>query len=185
MIILSLMIALSSALAQTPDELTHKGHKHTGKYVLGGYASFWSNTAEKTTSLILEPEFGYLFDDSWGAGTRVVFQKGVDDVKYAWGISPYARYYYLHKLPFNFYIDAGFGWNRFTMHSGEVLDGFEAGLRPGACIDLTEGVCLCLHFGFIGYRKDYLLGEEENLAETGFGISFAPEELRIGLELEF
>ncbi len=37
--------------------------------------------------------------------------------------------------------------------------------------------------GFIGYRHDYFMGEEEGLGSNGFGIRFAPEELVIGLEL--
>ena len=28
--------------------------------------------------------------------------------------------------------------------------GFEIGLRPGACVDLTKGLCLCMRMGFAG-----------------------------------
>lgn len=53
--------------------------------------------------------------------------------------------------------------------------GFELGLRPGACVDLTEGLCLCLL---------YFMGEEPKLGERGWGLNLSPEELMIGLELE-
>jgi len=39
--------------------------------------------------------------------------------------------------------------------------------------------------GFLGYRHSYFSGEEPGIGENGFGIRFAPEELMIGLELEF
>lgn len=67
----------------------------------------------------------------------------------------------------------------------ERANGFEIGVRPGACVDLTEGLCLCLRLGFIGYRNRFFAGEEEGIGNSGWGIRFAPEELNIGLELEF
>lgn len=64
------------------------------------------------------------------------------------------------------------------------VKGWEVGLRPGACVDLTKGLCLCLRLGFIGYRDKFGAGEEAGLSTSGFGLRFAPEELQIGLELE-
>ena len=63
--------------------------------------------------------------------------------------------------------------------------GFEVGIRPGACVDLTEGLCLCLRMGFAGYRRDYFTAEEPRVGNNGFGLRFAPEELMIGIEFEF
>src|SRR3712207_8044931 len=93
-------------------------------------------------------------------------------------------------LPFNLYLDGGFGLN-WTKEKNKAtqqttnLHGWEIGIRPGACVDLTEGLCLCLRIGFAGYRKDYVMGEEPKIGSNGFGILFAPEDLMIGLELEF
>ena len=41
-----------------------------------------------------------------------------------------------------------------------------------------------MRLGFLGYRKSFH-GEETNLPSNGFGLSFTPEHLMIGLELEF
>lgn len=115
------------------------------------------------------------------------------DIKFtsnAFKFSPFARYYYYHKGPFNLYLDGGFGLNfgntkNSLSNTTTNFKGFEAGVRPGACIDLIEGLCLCLRFGFVGYRNQYFMGEEPGLSSNGFGIRFAPEEVMIGLELEF
>lgn len=103
-------------------------------------------------------------------------------------MSPFVRYYYFHRDPFNLYLDAGGGVNFSINKDGSTtnfLKGFEVGICPGACVDLTEGLCLCLRMGFIGYRNDYFMGEEPQLGTNGFGFRFAPEDLMIGLELEF
>lgn len=103
-------------------------------------------------------------------------------------ISPFARMYYLHKGPFNLYLDGGVGYNYAFPNGAEGATsrhGFEVGVRPGACVDLTEGLCLCLRMGFLGYRRNYFAGEEPGLSSHGFGVSFSPEELMVGLELEF
>ncbi|WP_262500772.1 hypothetical protein [Hallella colorans] len=39
--------------------------------------------------------------------------------------------------------------------------------------------------GFADYRKNYFVGEEQEIGNDGFGLRFAPEEVMIGLELEF
>ena len=94
----------------------------------------------------------------------------------------------MHRGPFNLFMDGGAGVNFAEERKGgsvERRNGFEIGIRPGGCVDLTEGLCLCLRFGFLGYRSGYFSGEEPGLGHDGFGIRFAPEELMVGLELEF
>ena len=85
----------------------------------------------------------------------------------------------MHREPFNLYIDGGLGFST----SGGVK-GWEVGFRPGACVDLTKSLCLCLRLGFVGYRNQFGAGEEAGLSPSGFGLRFAPEEVQIGLELE-
>lgn len=158
---------------------------HGGHFVLGGLASFWHDESARNSTLRFEPEFGYLFNDDWGVGTRLSYAYGSGEQAHSIGVSPFVRYYYFHKEPFNLYLDAGAGWNVFWDKEHEARHGFEVGIRPGACVDLTEGLCLCIRLGFIGYRKDFRIGEEEGLGYSGYGFRFAPEELSIGLELEF
>ena len=158
----------------TPDE-------HGARWVFGGLVSFWQDNKAKTTRFDFSPEVGYLFNENWGLGVvgTYQYQKGNGESESLWALRPFARYYYMHREPFNLYLDGGFGFST----SGGVK-GWEVGLRPGACVDLTKGLCLCLRLGFIGYRDKFGAGEEAGLSTSGFGLRFAPEELQIGLELE-
>ena len=164
----------------------------------GGFSpvvlTYWRNTKERTTTFDFSPEIGYLFNDTWGTGLLIGYEHGsagegpARSVENAFKISPFVRCYYMHRGPFNLFMDGGAGVNFAEERKGgsvERRNGFEVGIRPGGCVDLTEGLCLCLRFGFLGYRSGYFSGEEPGLGHDGFGIRFAPEELMIGLELEF
>lgn len=169
-------------------------HQHKGLFFVGGAVNYWNDTKDKNLKFHFHPEFGYLFNEHWGFGLLLGYgyesssASTTDISATSFRVSPFVRYYYFHKGPFNIYFDAGFGFNTIEHNQGSSSSsskGFEIGIRPGACVDLTEGLCLCLRMGFLGYRKDYFSGEEEGLSNNGFGIRFAPEELSIGLELEF
>lgn len=171
-----------------------KDHAHEGRFFAGGAVSFWADNKDKTLTLDLCPEIGYLFNDSWGVGMLLGYeyeQRETGKTKTignSFKISPFVRYYYFHRNPFNLYLDAGGGFNFSKEKEGGVskyINGFEVGIRPGACVDLTEGLCLCLRMGFVGYRNDYFMGEDPQMGTKGFGLRFAPEELMVGLELEF
>lgn len=157
--------------------------EHGSKWVFGGALSFWQDPKAKTTALSFSPEVAYLFNENWGLGLIGTYQYtkagSSTPAESLWALRPFARYYYMHREPFNLYVDGGFG-----ISASDGLRGWEVGLRPGACVDLTKGLCLCLRLGFVGYRDRFVGGEEEGLGMTGFGIRFAPEELQIGLELE-
>lgn len=172
---------------------SYKGHENEKRFFLGGAASFWADPKNRSITLDFCPEVGYLFNDTWGIGMLLGYEyqsgytEGVKNIGQSFKISPILRYYYFHRKPFNLYLDAGGGVNFSINKDGNVtnhLNGFEVGLRPGACVDLTEGLCLCLRMGFVGYRNDYFMGEEPQLGTNGFGFRFAPEDLMIGLELE-
>ncbi|GAD04480.1 hypothetical protein HQ45_06955 [Porphyromonas crevioricanis] len=177
-------------------------HNHENVIFVGGAFTYWNNNDQKATFFQFEPEFGVLFNDTWGAGIMLGYEynksrhkeSGEDHIERAFSVSPFVRYYYMHRGPFNLYIDGGVGFN-YSKEEHETVKGFEVGLRPGACIDLTKGLCLCMHLGFIGYRKDYFSGHHDGIGghghggpafgQNGFGLRFAPEEVSIGLELEF
>lgn len=119
----------------TPDE-------HGARWVFGGLVSFWQDNKAKTTTFDFSPEVGYLFNENWGLGVvgTYQYQKGNGESESLWALRPFARYYYMHREPFNLYLDGGFGFST----SGGVK-GWEVGLRPGACVDLTKGcVCACV-----------------------------------------
>jgi len=136
--------------SSTPDE-------HGARWVFGGLVSFWQDNKAKTTTFDFSPEVAYLFNENWGLGVvgTYQYQKGNGESESLWALRPFARYYYMHSEPFNLYLDGGFGFST----SGGVK-GWEVGLRPGACVDLTKGLCLCLRLGFIGYRDKFGAGGE-------------------------
>lgn len=182
------------ASAQTNTPYSIKDHDHDARFFIGGVLAYWNNTKEKRQVAGISPELGYLFNNDWGVGLLLGYQyngyersEGVKRSSNAFKFSPFVRYYYLHKAPFNLYLDSGiaFNYQRKDFTSTSPQSGWEIGLRPGACFDLTEGLCLCLRIGFIGYRKNFFMGEEPQVGENGFGILIAPEDLKIGLEFEF
>ena len=155
---------------------------HGARWIFGGLTSFWHDNKAKTTKLDFSPEIAYLFNENWGLGIVGTYQfekQNGGEHESLWAIRPFARYYYMHREPFNLYIDGGLGFST----SGGVK-GWEVGFRPGACVDLTKSLCLCLRLGFVGYRNQFGAGEEAGLSPSGFGLRFAPEEVQIGLELE-
>ena len=158
----------------TPDE-------HGARWVFGGLVSFWQDNKAKTTTFDFSPEVAYLFNeigDSVSSGPTSI-RRGMVKARASGHYAPLLATTIMHSEPFNLYLDGGFGFST----SGGVK-GWEVGLRPGACVDLTKGLCLCLRLGFIGYRDKFGAGEEAGLSTSGFGLRFAPEELQIGLELE-
>lgn len=197
-----LSVLISCSLKAQEKHYAHNAfgteqHAHGGRIFVGGALTYWNDNKAKTQTLDLVPEIGYLFNDTWGIGTLLGYGYETERMETSNAkkntrtlhISPFVRYYYVHRGPFDLFLDSGFGLNvkKIKMKGSDTVHtrGFEVGVRPGACIDLTEGLCLCLRMGFVGYRKDYFSGEEEGIGNQGFGIRFAPEELAIGLELEF
>ena len=184
--LLVLLWSCGSLQAQT----TTDEHEDHASWFVGGVASFWVNSDAKTTSLEFNPELGHFLNDTWavgliaGYGLKSQETDGKKVLQHEFSLSPFVRYYYLHKGPFNLYLDGNVGYNYEIHGGGDGHHGFEVGLRPGACLDLAEGLCLCMRLGFLGYRKSFH-GEEPDVPSNGFGFSFTPEHLMLGLEMEF
>lgn len=180
----------TSAEAQTDTKNPEQDH-HASWFV-GGMANYWYNTDTRTNQLHLHPEFGYFLNDTWAVGliAGYGFEQTAEETtstistEHELTLSPFVRYYYCHRGPFNLYVDGNIGYNFTKTDGGAAQHGIEVGLRPGACLDLTEGLCLCLHMGFVGFRHAFH-GEEPSLPDSGWGISFTPEHLLVGIELEF
>ena len=184
-LLLALLWSCGSLQAQT----TTNEHEDHASWFVGGVAGFWIDSDAGKTSLEFHPELGYFLNDSWAVGLIAGYglesheAAGEKLLQHEVSLSPFVRYYYLHRGPFNLYVDGNVGYS-YETSKGDSHQGFEVGLRPGACLDLAEGLCLCMRLGFLGYRKSFH-GEETNLPSNGFGLSFTPEHLMIGLELEF
>ena len=200
-VLLLLTVALATTITahaqQTfPTAVEHEAdtHQHKSRIFAGGAFTVWSDNKDKSFLFDFCPEIGYLFNDSWGLGVLAAYEHELENhngqrhISNTFKFSPFARYYYYHKGPFNLYVDGGVGVNFGNYRLDNISSdkwGFEVGIRPGACVDLTEGLCLCLRMGFAGYRRDYFTAEEPRVGNNGFGLRFAPEELMIGIEFEF
>lgn len=143
----------SVAHAQLGRPTEAHDHDHEGRIFAGGALTYWRNTKERTTTFDFSPEIGYLFNDTWGTGLLLGYEHGsagegpARSVENAFKISPFVRCYYMHRGPFNLFMDGGAGVNFAEERKGgsvERRNGFEVGIRPGGCVDLTEGLCLCL-----------------------------------------
>ncbi|MDN4754347.1 hypothetical protein QYZ87_07375 [Porphyromonadaceae bacterium W3.11] len=186
-VIILIILSVSPIILNAEDDKTNI-HDHHAEWFIGGVASIWHDNKEESTSLHLHPELGYFISDDWAVGVLLGYGlhkesegRKVQEMR----VAPFVRYYYLHREPFNLYLDGNVGFNTQRVGSEPWQNGFEVGIRPGACLDLTEGLCLCLRMGFLGYRDNFFSGEEPGISANGFGIHFTPEELMIGLELEF
>lgn len=184
---------------QFPTGVGHEGHDHGEEHhhtmFVGGLVHFWSDLKLDKVHFEFCPEVGFFLNEDWVLGLIAKYEYerhshggGERHAHSVMGLSPFVRYYYFHRLPFNLYLDGTLGWSyAWGGHAGGI-HGLEVGIRPGACVDLTEGLCLCLRMGFIGYRQDFRAVEHHGHGEapySGFGFIFTPEELQIGLELEF
>ena len=113
------------------------------------------------------PEVGWRFNETWATGIMLGYAFGSErgengrEKTHALKLSPFVRYYYLHKGLFNLYLDGGFGYNYITPVGSAGTyrhHGFEVGVRPGVCVDLKHGVERC-HTLF--YVVSYYLVESE------------------------
>ncbi|MDD7318269.1 MAG: hypothetical protein SOZ80_02970 [Prevotella sp.] len=188
-----LLSSMSCVLAQNGEVPFHEHEEDAGLF-LGGSLTYWNNNDGKPITLQLFPEAGWRFNHTWAAGVMLGFgfnsdrSDGVKKITRVYKVSPFVRYYYMHRGPFNLYLDGGVGFNHTSPEqsaAGGKRNGYEIGVRPGVCLDLAKGFCLCMRLGFAGYRNNYFVGEEDEIGDHGFGLRFAPEELMIGLELEF
>lgn len=167
-------------------EQEEEGHAHANFWT-GGSLTLWKDKTTKETTFSFRPEFGHFLNKQWGIGL-VGNYTGEGEIR-SYGFTPFVRRYVFENRPFNIYFDGGVGlsWSQAKVndHWAKAKLGYEIGVRPGVCLDLTKGLCLCMRMGFVGYRDSFTSAEEHELTPHGFGLRFAPEELQIGLEFEF
>ena len=143
-------IAVSTTKAQQtfPTAVGHESdtHQHQSRIFAGGAFTVWSDSKDESFVFDFCPEIGYLFNDTWGLDVLVVYEhesenhNGQRHISNTFKFSPFARYYYYHKGPFNLYVDGGAGINFGNYRHDNISSdkwGFEVGIRPGACVDLT------------------------------------------------
>ena len=152
------------------------------RFVLGGNFSFWRNEDAKTTSVAVSPGLMYLLNEDLGFGANLSLQnhsqQGGSTTYFL--LRPFARYYFAHTNPLHFYLEGGLG-----VSSGGGTTGFEIGVRPGMSLELSRLIHLNMYWGFLGYRNKFAFSGGEGTSSSGFGLSFSPANLLLGIEFHF
>ena len=142
LLVLLALVTPSVAHAQLGRPTEAHDHDHEGRIFAGGALTYWRNTKERTTTFDFSPEIGYLFNDTWGTGLLLGYEHGsagegpARSVENAFKISPFVRCYYMHRGPFNLFMDGGAGVNFAEERKGgsvERRNGFEVGIRRWLC----------------------------------------------------
>ena len=152
------------------------------RFVVGGNFSFWRNEDAKTTSIAVSPGLMYLLNEDLGFGANLSLQnhsqQGASTTYFL--LRPFARYYFAHTNPLHFYLEGGLG-----VSSGGGTTGFELGVRPGMSLELSRLIHLNMYWGFLGYRNKFAFSGGEGTSSSGFGLSFSPANLLLGIEFHF
>ena len=152
------------------------------RFVVGGNFSFWHNDDNKTTAIALSPGVMYLLNEDLGFGANLSLQnqsrQGASTTYFL--LRPFARYYFAHTNPLHFYLEGGLG-----VSSGGGTTGFEIGVRPGMSLELSRLIHLNMYWGFLGYRNKFAFSGGEGTSSSGFGLSFSPANLLLGIEFHF
>lgn len=152
---------------------------------VGGNVSLWHADENDNTSFVLAPEVGYEFNEQWAVGAQLLFNHnklkvGEHKIKSnGFAFAPYARFSFFENKIIRCFVDGGIGVSTYKIKDGDNESGFELGLKPGIAIKLTDHFSLITKYGFLGYRDDYLLGD------NGYGFAFSSEDLSIGFHYTF
>ncbi len=148
---------------------------------VGGTVGLWHNDDADATSFAIEPEVGYNLSEKWAIGGVLTFLHSKDDGTKlnAFGLAPYARYSYYENKIVRLFVDGGFGFSTVKEKGLDSVNGFELGFKPGIAIKLNDKFSLIAKCGFLGYRDDYMIGE------NGYGFAFTSEDLSFGFHYEF
>ena len=148
---------------------------------MGGEISLWHNDDADATTLALSPVVGYNFNEKWAVGGNLMFlhQEKEDISSNGFALAPYARYSYYENKVVRLFIDGGLGFSTYKVEDSDNINGFEIGFRPGIAVKLNKHFSLLAKCGFLGYRDDYMYGE------NGYGFSFTSEDLSFGFHYEF
>jgi hypothetical protein len=180
------------------------GNAQTHKWFIGGELGFWSSKIPnpysnlpvlepdiiiyggdiKRTVFSIAPEIGYNISDKFAVAASVNFSYAkekndwMEQKESGFVFNPYVRYSFLKKGIVSAFIDGSiaFGVSDFK--------GFEAGIRPGVAVSLTERFSAAIHFGFIGYNNGKGVGNYA-VAGKGFGIDFSGYQSSLGFYYSF
>ena len=155
---------------------------------IGGTAGISSNKIgdeDSKTAYKLIPEIGYQFNNEWEAGIEVGIQKG-DVCKIArvgdattFTIAPYVRYTAVETKLVSFVLEGTIGYGSVSKGGGDF---YEAGIKPGLAVKLSNHVNLITKIGFLGYRG---YSPEEGKSSSTFGVDADANNISFGAIYKF
>lgn len=147
---------------------------------MGGTLGLWHNDDTDATSFTLAPEVGYELNQQWAIGASLVFKHTKANEKdRSFGFAPYVRYSFFEHKSLRLFADGCLGISSTKHGHADSEAGFELGIKPGLAVKLTDHFSLVTKWGFLGYRDDYMQGQD------GYGFSFSSEDLSIGFHYAF
>lgn len=177
--------------------LTAVNAQEVGQMWVGGSVAFESSKVKGGDSEIsfkVLPEFGYVFTENLGVGIAIGAGhqhygldgevKGLDlgtgvgkDSENYYVVNPFLRYTFLKGGIGSLFADGGltYAWSR---GDGEHNHMWQAGIKPGVALNVSDKVSLLGKFGFLGY-------ESTKSATRSFGFNFDMSNIEIGMNLKF
>ena len=151
---------------------------------VGGSLGFGSTKAEGakygTTNFGLNPEVGYVLNDSWCIGlpigvdyTKTAAQKLIDaDGTTTWNVAPYARYTFYKAGILSCFVDGVLGFN--GMQGGDT--NVAVYVAPGVALSVTDNISLVSRLGSLGWNNQHghgnSFGLNANASITSVGVYY-------------
>lgn len=173
-IMLSLAMALVSVCA-------------SAQVYIGGTAGISSNKigdGDSKTAYTLMPEIGYEFNNKWEAGLEIGIKKGdvceLREVPEAttFIVAPYVRYTAVETKLVNLFVEGTIGYNSVSKDGGDY---YEAGIKPGLAVKLSDHVNFITKVGFLGY-KGY---SRDHSDSSTFGLNVDASNISFGAIYKF
>lgn len=151
---------------------------------VGAGVNAWRDADANKTTLGLSPEVGYVLSDNMALGIALDYQyKYAGAVKtHSFAVSPYFRYTFAKMGAVNLFADATAGVASTKPKGGDSSTGWQAGIRPGLSVGLSDKLSFVAHVGFLGYRD---ADEYSYYGGNGFGAELSSSDLSFGLFYNF
>ena len=155
------------------------------KAAVGGQFSAWHNGKENSTTVFITPDIGYTLSSRWYLGTGIgyAFCDSKDTKVHTVTLNPYARYFYYTSGRVRLYVDSTVGFGISKNKGEDAAFAWQAVLKPGVILGLTDRFSLAAGFGFLGYRKSD--NGTSALGDEGWGLDFSGNSLSFGFFYSF
>jgi hypothetical protein len=152
-------------------------------YVGAGMKAWRDADANKTT-LGLSPEVGYHLSDKVALGIALDYQYvyNAGSKTNSFAVAPYMRYTFAKLGNINLFADATAGVASSKTKGRDSETCWQAGIRPGLSVGLTDKLSFIAHAGFLGYRD---ADENGYFGDNGFGADISSSDLMFGLYYNF